>query len=575
MKKLLLLLAIALPCYGQLGNVYLVHFPGVPTAGPGQCTQNQQATNDANGDQYNCKNGAWYKIGPGAAGSADFDTIGSGTNTTAAMVVGSGASIDVSGTGTNKATSGDSATSFFSTGTLEVGIGGLGLSSYTQGDLLYASGSTTIAKLAKDTNATRYLSNTGTTNNPAWAQVNVANGITGTVPVANGGTAQTSYTDGQLLIGNSSGNTLTKASLTAGTNITITPGNGSITIAASGGGSGCSTSGSANGILLDDGAGGCTTSTASISSGNISTPGSATTGAGGSNAGAVDLVGNSADTTITTGAAGWAGNTSATSTPYRLRMPTAENSAVAVMAFAAASGHYSQGSFYGASGTGTTFCLTTSCVMTTPNLGVPSAVDLTNATALPTRTVAQGGTGLTTLTIHALYVGNTTSAPTALSVGATNTVLHGNTGADPSFSAVAGADMTNNTVTATQLAAQYSKGSCTEVWGGSGTSFAMASGDDAISNNTCYNDSGVTRTITAVKCRSDNAGNTTVLTPTFGSAGTGTAILTGTLTCGNSYAYSATGTLNNTAWTTGTGIDPGMSTVGNATSIAMIVEYTF
>ena len=133
----------------------------------------------------------------------------------------------------------------------------------------------------------------------------------------------------------------------------------------------------------------------------------------------------------------------------------------------------------------------------------------------------------------------------------------------------------NNGITAAQLAAQYSKGQCTEVWGGSGTSNAMQSGDDAIVNNACYNDSGVTRTITAVKCRSDNAANTTVLTPTFGSAGTGTAILTGTVTCGNSYAYSATGTLNNTSWTTGTGIDPGMSTVGNATSIAMIVEFTY
>jgi hypothetical protein len=125
------------------------------------------------------------------------------------------------------------------------------------------------------------------------------------------------------------------------------------------------------------------------------------------------------------------------------------------------------------------------------------------------------------------------------------------------------------------LPTQYTKGACTEVWGGSGTSNAMQSGDDAIVNNSCYNDSGVTRTITALKCRSDNAGNITVLTPTFGSAGTVTAILTGTVTCGNSYAYSATGTLANTAWTTGTGVDPGMSTVGNATSIAMIVEYTF
>ena len=53
----------------------------------------------------------------------------------------------------------------------------------------------------------------------------------GTLPVAAGGTGQTSYTDGQLLIGNSTGNTLTKASLTAGTGISITPGNGSISIA--------------------------------------------------------------------------------------------------------------------------------------------------------------------------------------------------------------------------------------------------------------------------------------------------------------------------------------------------------
>jgi len=58
--------------------------------------------------------------------------------------------------------------------------------------------------------------------------------VTGVLPVANGGTGSGSYTDGQLLIGNTgSGNTLTKATLTAGSNITITNGAGSITIAAS------------------------------------------------------------------------------------------------------------------------------------------------------------------------------------------------------------------------------------------------------------------------------------------------------------------------------------------------------
>lgn len=58
----------------------------------------------------------------------------------------------------------------------------------------------------------------------------------GTIAVANGGTGQTSYTDGQLLIGNSTGNTLTKATLTAGSGISITNGSGAITIATSGGG---------------------------------------------------------------------------------------------------------------------------------------------------------------------------------------------------------------------------------------------------------------------------------------------------------------------------------------------------
>lgn len=55
---------------------------------------------------------------------------------------------------------------------------------------------------------------------------------------ATGGTGQTAYTDGQLLIGNTSTGGLSKATLTAGSNVTITNGNGSITIAASGSGGG-------------------------------------------------------------------------------------------------------------------------------------------------------------------------------------------------------------------------------------------------------------------------------------------------------------------------------------------------
>lgn len=58
--------------------------------------------------------------------------------------------------------------------------------------------------------------------------------LDGTLAVAHGGTGQTSYTDGQLLIGNSTGNTLSKATLTQGSGVTITNGPGSITISATG-----------------------------------------------------------------------------------------------------------------------------------------------------------------------------------------------------------------------------------------------------------------------------------------------------------------------------------------------------
>jgi len=62
----------------------------------------------------------------------------------------------------------------------------------------------------------------------------LSTGVTGTLPVANGGTGQTTASNGQLLIGNGSG--FSKATLTAGSGVTITNGSGTITIAATGGG---------------------------------------------------------------------------------------------------------------------------------------------------------------------------------------------------------------------------------------------------------------------------------------------------------------------------------------------------
>jgi len=126
----------------------------------------------------------------------------------------------------------------------------------TAGDIIYASGANTPARLAKSTTSTQYLANTGTSNVPAWNEVALTTGVSGVLPVANGGTNASSLTDkavlitqdsgtdtvaavaidasGELLIGGTSGPAV--ATLTQGSNMTITNGDGTIELAASGGG---------------------------------------------------------------------------------------------------------------------------------------------------------------------------------------------------------------------------------------------------------------------------------------------------------------------------------------------------
>lgn len=85
-----------------------------------------------------------------------------------------------------------------------------GLTGLAQGDLIYGDAvANTFARLTKDANATRYLSNQGATNGPSWNQVNLANGVTGVLPEANGGTNQSTYTLGDILYA-SAANTLSK-----------------------------------------------------------------------------------------------------------------------------------------------------------------------------------------------------------------------------------------------------------------------------------------------------------------------------------------------------------------------------
>lgn len=191
-----------------------------------------------------------YNDNGNLGGAASF-TFNSGTGAvTATSFSGSGAAL----TALNA--------SNVSSGTLAVARGGTGQTTYTDGQLLIgnSSGNTlTKATLTQGSGVTITNGNgsitiaaTGTGGTltsvgmtvPTFLSVSPASittsgtfavTLSGTaLPVVNGGTGQTTYTDGELLIGNTSGNTLTKATLTAGTGVSITNGNGSITISATG-----------------------------------------------------------------------------------------------------------------------------------------------------------------------------------------------------------------------------------------------------------------------------------------------------------------------------------------------------
>jgi len=83
---------------------------------------------------------------------------------------------------------------------LGVAGGGTGLSSFTAGDVLYATGSTTLAKLAKGTAEQVLAMNSGATA-PDWGSVDLT--VLPTITAVKGGTGQTSFTAGDIFYANS------------------------------------------------------------------------------------------------------------------------------------------------------------------------------------------------------------------------------------------------------------------------------------------------------------------------------------------------------------------------------------
>lgn len=168
----------------------------------------------------------------GLAASATTDTtnaanITSGTLPTARL---SGSYTGITGVGTLAAGTWNGTA-------IAAAYGGTGQSSYAVGDLLYASTTTALSTLA-DVAVGNALISGGVSSAPSWGQIGLATHVSGTLPVANGGTGVTTSTgSGNVVLSTSP--TLTTPNLgtpsavvlTNATSVPLNQGTGNLAIA--------------------------------------------------------------------------------------------------------------------------------------------------------------------------------------------------------------------------------------------------------------------------------------------------------------------------------------------------------
>ncbi len=154
--------------------------------GAGTITVNVSLVPVANGGTNNTSFTAYSIICAGTTATGTFqNVVGVGTSGQVLTSAGAGALPAWQTPSAGTVTSVTATLPLLSSGGATPAISMQGLTTLAQGDILYASAVATFARLAKDANSTRYLSNTGVTNNPAWAQVDLSNGVTGNLPVVN------------------------------------------------------------------------------------------------------------------------------------------------------------------------------------------------------------------------------------------------------------------------------------------------------------------------------------------------------------------------------------------------------
>jgi hypothetical protein len=157
-------------------------------------------------------------------------------------------------------------------------------------------------------------------------------------------------------------------------------------------------------------------------------------------------------------------------------------------------------------------------------------------------------------------VGAGSQASATISADTTTTHALFATSGDPAFRALANTDMPTSLKTRT----------CEiHIWGDGAAGALQTSDSETYS---CYNNTGASLTITAVRCLARGGSTTTTMTPII-TGGSSTSIVTGAITCGNS-SFTG-GTLNGTPTLSSTGtIDADITAIGTGTGVVLVVDLT-